>query len=57
LVLDSAVDGVRERTKPAFSAKLATLGYLLPVMRRVLAPAMERKGVREKKKYMARHQG
>jgi short-subunit dehydrogenase len=57
LVLDSAADGVRERTKPAFSGKLATLGYLLPVMRRVLAPAMERKGVREKKKYMARHQG
>ena len=57
LVLDSAVDGARERTKPAFSAKLATLGYLLPAMRRVIAPAMERKGVREKKKYMERHRG
>lgn len=55
LVLDSAADGARERTKPAFSGKLATLAYLLPAMRRVLAPVMERKGVREKKKYMARH--
>lgn len=54
LVLDSAADGTRERTKPAFSGKLATLGYLLPAMRRVLLPAMERKGAREKKKYIAR---
>ena len=55
LVLASAADGARERTKPAFSGKLATLGYLLPAMRRVLMPAMERKGVREKKKYIERH--
>jgi len=56
LVLDSAADGARERTKPAFSGKLATLGYLVPAMRRLLLPAMERKGAREKKKYIARHQ-
>jgi hypothetical protein len=55
LVLASAADGARERTKPAFSAKLATLGYLMPAMRRVLVPAMERKGAREKKKYIARY--
>jgi len=55
LVLASAADGARERTKPAFSGKLATLGYLMPAMRRVLMPAMERKGVREKKKYIERH--
>ncbi|UCH30703.1 MAG: SDR family oxidoreductase [Myxococcales bacterium] len=54
LILDSAADGARERAKPAFSGKLATLGYLVPAMRRVLMPVMERKGVREKKKYMER---
>lgn len=54
LVLDSAADGARERTKPAFSGKLATLGYLMPSVRKVLMPVMERKGVRVKKKYMER---
>jgi len=55
LVLASAADGTRERTKPALSGKLATLGYLVPSMRRLLAPALERKGAREKMKYIARH--
>lgn len=55
LVLDSAADGARERTKPALSGKLATLGYLVPSVRRVLMPVMARKGVREKKKYIERH--
>ena len=54
LVLASAVDGRRERVKPAISARLATLGYLLPNMRRVLKPRLEAKGRREKKKYRAR---
>jgi short-subunit dehydrogenase len=55
LVLDSAADGARERTKPALSGKLATLGYLIPSVRRVLMPVMARKGAREKKKYIERH--
>ncbi len=55
LVLDSAADGTRERTKPAFSGKLATLTYLLPSMRRLLTPVLERKGKREKKKYIERN--
>lgn len=55
LILRSASDGVRERVKPAFGGKLATLGYLLPSMRRLLVPILERKGEREKKKYIARH--
>jgi short-subunit dehydrogenase len=55
LVLASAADGVRERTKPAFSGKLATLGYLVPSMRRLVGPALERKGARVKKKYIARY--
>ncbi|MGB9339110.1 MAG: SDR family oxidoreductase [Polyangiales bacterium] len=54
LVLASAADGMRERTKPAFSGKMATLGYLMPGLRKVLMPIFERKGEREKKKYLAR---
>jgi len=55
LVLQSAIDGVRERVKPVMGARLATLGYLLPGMRRVLKPRLEAKGRREKQKYRARH--
>jgi len=55
LVLASADDGLRERTKPAFSGKLATMGYLFPSLRRTLLPALERKGRAAKKKYLARH--
>jgi len=55
LVLASAADGTRERVKPALSGKLATLGYLIPSMRRLLLPVFERKGERAKRKYIARH--
>ena len=55
LVLASAADGAKERTKPALPGKLATLTYLFPSIRRVLLPVFERKGEREKKKYIARH--
>ena len=54
LVLESAIDGRRERVKPVMGARLATLGYLLPQMRRVLKPRLEAKGRREKDKYRAR---
>lgn len=54
LVLQSAADGERERTRPALSGKLATLGYLVPGFRRVLIPLFEKKGAREKQKYLAR---
>lgn len=54
LILESAADGTRERVKPAINGKLATLGYLLPSMHRFLLPLLERKGEREKKKYIAR---
>lgn len=54
LVLQSAADGERERVKPAVGARLATLGYLLPSMRRVLKPRLEAKGRKEKAKYRAR---
>ncbi len=55
LVLASAADGARERTKPAFSGKMATLSYILPGLRKVMVPLFERKGEREKRKYLARH--
>ncbi len=55
LVLASAADGARERTKPALSGKIATLGYLVPGLRKFMMPIFERKGEREKKKYLARH--
>jgi hypothetical protein len=55
LVLASADDRLRERTKPAFSGKLATMGYLFPSLRRTLLPALERKGRAAKKKYLARN--
>jgi short-subunit dehydrogenase len=54
LVLASAADGARERTKPVISGKLATMGYLFPALRRSLIPALERKGRSAKKKYLAR---
>jgi len=54
LVLASASDGARERVKPAFSAKLATMAYLFPGLRRSLVPVLERKGHAAKKKYLAR---
>ena len=54
LVLASAADGKRERTKPAFNGKLLTLSYLMPGLRRLLTPAFEKKGERVKQKYLAR---
>jgi len=55
LILESAHDGARERTKPVVGARLATLSYLFPQMRRALLPILERKGEREKQKYVARN--
>ena len=54
LVLQCIRDGKTERCKPAFSAKLATMGYLFPQMRRAVRPALERKGRKAKDKYRAR---
>lgn len=54
LVLASAADGARERTKPVSSGVLATLGYLFPVIRRAVLPVLEKKGEKEKQKFIAR---
>ena len=51
LVLDCAADGRPERTKPVFSGYLATLGYLVPAIKRVISPMLEKKGARVKAQY------
>lgn len=43
-----------EAALPRVSALLATVGYLFPAIRRKLRPAMNRKGERNKQKYLAR---
>ena len=55
LVLASAADGARERTKPVSSGVLATIGYLFPGIRRVILPVLEKKGEKEKQKFIARY--
>ncbi|HWN66345.1 MAG TPA: SDR family oxidoreductase [Haliangium sp.] len=54
LILASAADGKVERTAPALSGYLATLGYLFPAVRRVLMPVMERRGRQVKERYRQR---
>ena len=52
-VLDSAADGRAERSLPRLSAFLATVGYLLPVVRRWLTVLMpRRRGARAKARYL-----
>ncbi|NVB38071.1 SDR family oxidoreductase [Pseudenhygromyxa sp. WMMC2535] len=50
MVLDCAGDGRREREFPVGGGKLATLGYLVPGLRRAIKPALERKGAKVKAK-------
>lgn len=54
LVIECAVDGKRERVAPRSSAYLATLGYLVPGLRRVLMPVMRARGRKVKDRYRAR---
>ncbi len=48
MIVDCAVDGRREREFPVGGAKLATLGYLVPALRRVLKPRLAARGRRVK---------
>jgi short-subunit dehydrogenase len=54
LVVESAVDGRRERTIPASTGMLARLGAAVPSLRRVLVPTMERRGKAAKEAFRAR---
>ncbi len=51
LVLDCAFDGRLERVRPALGAKMATLGYLFPALRRAMQPLLERRGRAAKARY------
>jgi short-subunit dehydrogenase len=52
LVLDSAADGALERTCPQVSGYLATAGYLLPQLPRLLKPILEYQGRAAKDRYL-----
>jgi short-subunit dehydrogenase len=52
-VLDSAHDGRLERTMPRLSGVLATAGYLVPELPRLLRPFLEQQGRRAKQRYVA----
>lgn len=55
LILDSAVDGRRERTIPLQTGLLARLGAAVPALKKALGPAMERRGRAAKEAFRARH--
>ena len=57
LVVEAAFDGKRERTIPFQTGVLARLGAAVPALRRVLIPAMEKKGRAAKEIFRARHRG
>jgi hypothetical protein len=52
-VVECAHDGVRERTIPRLSGVLATAGYLVPALPRLLRPLLEQQGRRGKAKFRA----
>jgi len=52
LILDCAEDGRRERAIPKNSARLATLGFHLPFLTKLLRPLLNKKGARLKKRYI-----
>ncbi|MFK7927370.1 MAG: SDR family NAD(P)-dependent oxidoreductase [Myxococcota bacterium] len=54
MVLDCAADGKIERAYPTSGSVLATVGYLVPGLRRMLKPALNRKGARAKAKIRQR---
>jgi short-subunit dehydrogenase len=53
-VLACATDGKRERAIPAASGVLATAGYLMPGLRRLLKPVLNAQGKKAKAKYLKR---
>ena len=56
-ILDCAADGTLERTIPQLTGYLATAGYLLPALRKLMFPLMERQGAAAKEVYRKRHTG
>jgi hypothetical protein len=56
-ILDCAADGTLERTIPQLTGYLATAGYLLPALRKIMVPMMERQGAAAKEAYRKRQAG
>lgn len=54
LILTSAADGLRERTIPAMTGYMARAGNLLPGLRRLLVPVIEKRGRAAKEEYRRR---
>ena len=57
MILACARDGRREREFPVGGGKLATLGYLVPGLRRTLKPLLERKGAARKQRLRRERSG
>jgi hypothetical protein len=57
LIVESAIDGRRERTIPARTGALARFAAAVPSLRRALGPAMERRGKAAKAAFRVRHRG
>lgn len=53
-IIECALDGRVERALPRASGYLATMGYLLPGLRRALVPLLERRGRQAKARYRER---
>ena len=53
-ILDCAADGMLERTIPQLSGYLASAGYMLPALRKLLFPILERRGKAAKESYRKR---
>ena len=53
-ILDCAADGAVERTIPQLSGYLASAGYMLPALRKMLFPILERRGKEAKEAYRKR---
>lgn len=54
LVFACANDGKVERMRPTVGGHLATVGYVFPALRRLLLPLMERRGKKNKARFIAR---
>jgi len=55
-VVQCAVDGQLERTIPRLSGMLATAGYLVPELPRLLRPLLEQQGRRAKERFRKAHE-
>ena len=52
LIVKSAIDGKMERIKPIHTGVLAKIGFLLPSLKKLIQPIMEKEGAKRKKRYL-----